>query len=51
MQTMKLYQMITGADLKADAQFLQREVVKAGGASNKELTIQKTPIDGSVYPC
>lgn len=49
MQTMKLYQMITGADLKADAQFLQREVVKAGGASNKELTIQKTPIDGSVH--
>lgn len=49
MQTMKLYQMITGADLKTDAQFLQREVVKAGGASNKELTIQKTPIDGSVH--
>lgn len=49
MQTMKLYQMITGADLKADAQFLQREVVKAGGASNKELTIQKTPVDGSVH--
>lgn len=47
MQTMQLYQMITGADVKTDAQFLQREVLKA--ASGGVLTLSKEPVTGSVY--
>lgn len=47
MQTMKLYEMITGADVKTDAQFLQREVVKATEAG--KLTVAKEPIAGSIY--
>lgn len=47
MQTMKLYEMITGADVKEDAQFLQREVVKATEAG--KLTVTKEPVAGSIY--
>lgn len=47
MQTMALYQMITGADLKTDAQFLKREVLKA--ATGGKLTLTATPVEGSVY--
>lgn len=47
MQTMKLYQMITGADVKEDAQFLQREVLTA--ADGGVLTLTKVPVKGSVY--
>lgn len=47
MQTMQLYQMITGADLKKDATFLQREEVKEGAEGT--LTIAKTPVEGSVH--
>lgn len=47
MQTMKLYQMITGADIKTDAQFLKREVLKAG--EDNGLTLTAEPIADSVY--
>lgn len=46
MQTMKLYQMITGADIKTDVQFLQREELKAD--AQKKVTLSKEPVVGSV---
>lgn len=46
MQTMKLYQMITGADVTTEVNFLQREVVKA--TEEGKVTVTKAPIDGSV---
>lgn len=45
MQTMKLYQLITGANVETSASFIQREVLTP--ASGK-VTIAKTPVEGSV---
>lgn len=47
MQTMKLYEMITGAEVKTDAEFLQREELAA--ADGGVLTLAKEPVPGSVY--
>lgn len=47
MQTVKLYQMITGGDMAATADFLQREELTANASG--VLTMSKTPIADSVY--
>lgn len=47
MQTMKLYEMITGAEVKDGTEFLQREVLAA--ADGGVLTLAKEPVENSVY--
>lgn len=47
MQTVKLYQMITGGTEATSVDFLQREVLTADGSG--VLTMGKTPIAGSAY--
>lgn len=47
MQTVKLYQMITGGEMASSVDFLQREVLSASASG--VLTMSKTPVEGSVY--